>query len=292
MSNTSSGTVGLFLAVAFVSAPASAQVTPATVTASVGTAQTVTRMATRDSATDSSTITIEAGTRVGAQVLRAISTRALHAGDTVYLRTMTPAVQNGRIALPAGTYVLGIVETARRNGWLRPRFELRLRGSTLTLANGYVAGGPPLAAAPAVDDNGVRRDDGAIKSVLLLGSAVAGMVMSTPVVSAIGAGMFVGILVHPTALTMDVGAPIELVFEHPVMLDAHRVADAARGASDVRLAVAHRECFVPGSPSTPDITIPGDPGTPVMDGMPGTPPTPPTIISGTPGTPDSWMRCP
>lgn len=291
MSNTSSRIPGLFLAVAFVSAPASAQVTRATVTASVGTAQTVTRMATRDSAADSSTITIEAGTRVGAQVLRAISTRAIHAGDTVYLRTMTPAVQNGRIALPAGTYVLGIVETARRDGWLRPRFELRLGGSTLTLANGYVAAGPPLAAVPAVDDNGVRRDDGAIKSVLLA-SAVAGMVMSTPVVSAIGAGMFVGILVHPTTLAMDVGAPIELVFEHPVMLDAHRVADAARGASDVRLAVAHRECFVPASPSTPDITIPGDPGTPVMDGMPGTPPTPPTIIPGTPGTPDSWMRCP
>jgi hypothetical protein len=291
MSITSSGIAGLFLAAALASPPASAQVTPATVTAPVGTARTVTRAATRDSATDSSTITIEAGTRVGAQVLRAISTRSLHAGDTVYLRTMTPAVQNGHIALPAGTYVLGIVETARRDGWLRPRFELRLRGSTLTLANGYVTGGPPLAAAPAVDDNGVRRDDGAIKSVLLA-SAVAGMVMSMPVVSAVGAGMFVGILLHPTTLAMDVGAPIELVFEHAVVLDARRVADAARGASDVRLAVAHHECFVPGSRSTPDITIPGDPGTPVMGDMPGTPPTPATIIPGTAGTPDSWMRCP
>lgn len=119
MSNTSSGIACLFLAAALVSPPASAQITPATVTAPVGIAQTVTRRATWDSATDSSTITIEAGTRVGAQVLRDISTRAIHAGDTVYLRTMTPAVQNGRIALPAGRNVLGIVETARRDGWLR-----------------------------------------------------------------------------------------------------------------------------------------------------------------------------
>lgn len=65
-----------------------------------------------------------------------------------------------------------------------------------------MAGGAPLAAAPAVDDNGVRRDDGSIKSVLLA-SAVAGMIVSAPVVSAIGAGMFVVILVHPTTLAMD-----------------------------------------------------------------------------------------
>jgi hypothetical protein len=254
-------------------------------------AQTATTTPTRGPG-DSTSIVLAADTHIPAVTMRAIATRSLRPSDTVYLQTTISVMADSRVAIPAGTYVVATVSSAARRGWLQPKFELVLSASTFTFANGYVAAGPSLASESSVGDNGVRRDDPNVTPALIA-SMVAGDLLAGPVAPVIGAGLFVAVWVHPNQLAMEAGAPVELVLDRPLTLDARRVADAARVGRSVRLTVARRgrDCFDAGSPGTPDIIIPGDPGTPGIGDIPGTPPTPPTSIPGAPGTPAGWKSC-
>jgi hypothetical protein len=259
---------------------------------SLAAAQTATPAPTPPALLDSTPIVLTAGTRVPVVAVRRIATRSIHTGDTVYLQTTTPVSLDGRVAIPAGTSILATVSSAARRGWLHPELALELRASTFTFANGYTAAGPSLTSESAVGESGVRRDDSnAIP--LVVGSAVVGGIVAGPVVPVIGAGLYLALLMHPNQVAMDAGAPVELVLDRPLTLDALRVADAARAAANIHTIYASngRDCFDPGTPATPDVTIPGNPGTPAMGDIPGTPPTPPVTIPGTPGTPPSSSRC-
>jgi hypothetical protein len=56
----------------------------------------------------------------------------------VYLETASPVVVDGRIVVPAGSYVQGVVSHAQRSGRVRGRAELGIRLETLTLRDGQV----------------------------------------------------------------------------------------------------------------------------------------------------------
>ena len=65
-----------------------------------------------------------------------ISTRTAQEGDFVYLRTASPVAVEGQIAVPAGSYVQGVVTQSKRSGRVKGRAELAIRLETLTLASG------------------------------------------------------------------------------------------------------------------------------------------------------------
>lgn len=50
-------------------------------------------------------------------------------------------------------------------------------------------------------------------------------------------------------------------------------------------------CYAPGTPGSPDITIPGFPAMPPIGDSPGTPATPDILVPGVPATPGYWYRC-
>ena len=50
-------------------------------------------------------------------------------------------------------------------------------------------------------------------------------------------------------------------------------------------------CYLPGTPGTADVIVPGTPATPAMGDVPGTPGIPSMVIPGTPPTPDLWYVC-
>jgi len=118
-----------------------------------------------------------------------------------------------------------------------------------------------------------------------------------------GLGLAAGLLIAGSShhFFLDVGAPVEMILQHPLTLERDQVADAIRDAeqnpapvqpiatrplppapSDTNSGI----CWTPGSPGTPDIDIPG---TPAIGGSPG---TPPTHIPGIPGTPPTPHPCP
>src|SRR5262244_1261511 len=55
------------------------------------------------------TFAVEPGTHIPLSMVNSISTKTATAGERVYLETTFPVVVNGKIVIPAGSYVMGTV---------------------------------------------------------------------------------------------------------------------------------------------------------------------------------------
>jgi hypothetical protein len=81
---------------------------------------------------------IPQGSHALLRLVNSISTRTAHEGDYVYMRTASPIVANGAIAVPVDSYVQGVVARVKRSGRVSGSAELAIRVETLTLPNGKV----------------------------------------------------------------------------------------------------------------------------------------------------------
>jgi len=79
---------------------------------------------------------IETGTKIPLGLLNSLNTRHSSAGDRVYLETVFPVTQNGRVVIPRGSYVTGTVTEVKRASHMKNKAELFLRFDSLTLPNG------------------------------------------------------------------------------------------------------------------------------------------------------------
>jgi type IV secretion system protein VirB10 len=85
---------------------------------------------------DSKTFQVDAGTKIPLSLINSISTKQAAEGDRVYLESAFPIVIDGRIVIPAGSYVAGTVTSVKRAGRVKGRAELFIRFDSLTLPNG------------------------------------------------------------------------------------------------------------------------------------------------------------
>jgi hypothetical protein len=74
--------------------------------------------------------------RIPLSMVNSVSTKTTGEGDRVYLETSFPIAVNGKIVIPAGSYVLGTVTSSKRPGKVKGRGEFRLRFDSLMLPNG------------------------------------------------------------------------------------------------------------------------------------------------------------
>jgi type IV secretion system protein VirB10 len=58
-------------------------------------------------------------------------------GDYVYLRTANPIVADGRVIVPNGSYVQGVVSRAKQSGRVKGRAELQMSFTSMIFPNGY-----------------------------------------------------------------------------------------------------------------------------------------------------------
>lgn len=82
---------------------------------------------------------VPTGTVLPLVLHNAISTRSAKPGDPVFLETVFPIMVDGKITIPAGSYVSGEVTEAKRAGRVKGRAEIRIRLDNLILPNGYQA---------------------------------------------------------------------------------------------------------------------------------------------------------
>ncbi len=82
---------------------------------------------------------VPSGTRLPLILHNAVTTRNAKPGDPVYLETLFPVVIDNRILIPAGSYVQGEIQEARRPGKVKGTGEIRLRLNSMILPNGYVS---------------------------------------------------------------------------------------------------------------------------------------------------------
>ena len=81
-------------------------------------------------------VAVDPGTRIPLSMINSISTKSTVEGDRVYLETVFPITNHGRIVIPAGSFVNGTVTQVKRAGRIKGRAELYVRFDSLTLPNG------------------------------------------------------------------------------------------------------------------------------------------------------------
>jgi hypothetical protein len=219
-------------------------------------------------------ITIPAGTKIELVVTRPEWAQSAKDGDTVYAQTSFPTIAGNGMAIPAGTYVEGTIESVTLPTRKFDRAEIQVLFTKIVFADGYIVGLPGGANA-----------------------------MQTPATNPAPGETLIAITIQVTPandLLLDNGAEVEMTLAAPLQLDAKQIVQSIPLSrlpqpGQLKSATLCRnipgspgtpgtpDTVIPGSPGTPDITIPGGPGMPDTI-IPGTPATPDTVIPGSPGT--------
>jgi len=169
-----------------------------------------------------------------------LSTTTARQGDFVYLQTAVPIAVSGQIAVPAGSYVQGVVTEARRSGRVKGRAQLAIRLETLTLASGKVYKFAPHLSAVEAGENGqkvvgdeskveqagnLEQDAGRIAILAGSGGAIGGLTDRSWKGAGIGAGVGSAVGLATVLLTrgkeveLRQGSTLDVVFDRPVLLE-------------------------------------------------------------------------
>ena len=271
------------------------------------------------------TVTIPAGTRLEMVLTHPLDSKTTHRGDEVYAQISAPVTLEDRVAIPAGTFVQGRVESMHRDG---SRAVITMQSASLAFPNGYVATirGP----LQFVSEEGTAWNDPttvaktgaliapfagsgiglAIGSAFHDSSSLGGMTINSPSPKALGIGSLVGLgaggavslilLARSHHFYMQEGSALYGSLPLPVTLSASQIAASNDAASQSPPPVVARRpppapipasansgiCYIPGNPGTPGSYIPG---TPAIGNSPG---TPGTYIPGIAATPPIPYPCP
>ncbi len=182
---------------------------------------------------------IPKGTHVLLRMVNSVSTRTAQEGDYVYLRTASPIADGGRIIVPVGAYVQGVVSHVQRSGRVKGRAALGIRLDTLTLPRGKVVRFSPRldSVDPNETDQQVDRKQEAVKQAPGVGNDAAQIAIFAGSGAALGGiadrgwkgagiGAGVGSGVGLATVLLSRGRPVELrrgttldvAFERPVEL--------------------------------------------------------------------------
>jgi hypothetical protein len=195
---------------------------------------------------------VPSGTRLPLILHNAVTTRNAKPGDPVYLETLFPIVIDNRILIPAGSYVQGEIQEARRPGKVKGTGEIRLRLNSMILPNGYAVdfNAIPTNAGTggneATDSEGKihgdtdKADDvGTILKSTGIGAGVGGIATQSAKGAGIGAGAGAAVglaavlLTRGPELELPRGTTVDVVLDRTVYLDASRVnfTDPGRASS-------------------------------------------------------------
>jgi len=183
---------------------------------------------------------IPQGTHVLLRMENSVNTRTAKEGDFVYLRTAFPIASAGDIAVPAGSYVQGVVSMSKQSGRVKGRAQLAIRLETLTLASGKVYKfSPHLSSVDSGEtgqkvegvENAVEQAPGhgqdAERIAILAGSgaAIGGLAERSWKGAGIGSGVGSAVGLATVLLTrgkeveLRQGSTLDVVFDRPVELE-------------------------------------------------------------------------
>lgn len=191
---------------------------------------------------------VPAGTKIPVQLRQAVSTKNAQTGDPIYAQTTFPIVVDGVIMIPAGTYVKGVVDTAKRAGRIKGSAELQFHLTDLIYPNGY-----SLSLAAAIDqvpgntdsrmkEPGIVKHDsekGAdlkrIGEAAATGGQIGGMAGATSGsirglgiggISGIAAGSLIALLARGSDVRFEIGSGVEVSLNHAIAIEAEKVVRA------------------------------------------------------------------
>lgn len=212
-------------------------------------------------ATASAKIELPIGTHIPLVLHNAVSTRSSKPGDPVYFETLFPVMNDGRVVIPAGSYVSGEVTESKRPGRVKGRGELMVKLTELILTNGYMVN---LNASPGagagtggnetmnnegkvIGDSNKGGDVGTVAKTTAAGAGIGGLATRTPAGVGIGAGVGAAAGLMAVLLTrgpeaeMPRGTTVEAVLDRPIFLDADKVQFTSPGQASTLAGPPNRE---------------------------------------------------
>ena len=193
-------------------------------------------------ASGANTITVPAGTKIPIVLKHALSTRNARENDNVYAETNFPIVVNGKVAIPPGTYVQGVVNRVRRPGRVSGKGELLIHFNSLIFPNGYTLLLPgAIDNVPGAEASKMKGSEGTVQGPgsggkdagTIIGSAGTGAAIGA-IASQSGSGAGIGagaggavglarvLLTRGPDLRLAKGTTIEMVLERAITIDRGR----------------------------------------------------------------------
>jgi type IV secretion system protein VirB10 len=193
---------------------------------------------TKTSASTPDLTTIPAGTKIPVALKHAISTKSAREGDPVYAQTTFPLAIDGKIIVPAGTYVQGRIVNVKRPGRVKGRAELMMHFTSLIFPSGYTVSLPgALDQIPGQETSKMKGSEGTVQQEGSKGKDAKTVATTTWPGAAIGAaagggkGALIGagagsaaglaavLLTRGPDLRIEQGTAVDMVFQREVALD-------------------------------------------------------------------------
>jgi type IV secretion system protein VirB10 len=188
-------------------------------------------------------LTVPAGTKVLLVLKNSVSSKNAKKGDGVYLESTFPVTQDGRVIIPAGTYVQGVIDEVRRPGRVKGRGQILMHFTTLVYPNGYTVQLPSSAveSADSTDAQTVADKEGTVRAEGTKGrdaatiatatgtgvgiGAAAGGLKGAGIGSGIGGavGLATVLLTRGEEVRLYQGTTVEMVLNRQLRIDARKV---------------------------------------------------------------------
>jgi len=207
-----------------------------------------------------STVEVPIGTSLPLVLHNGISTHSAKVGDPVYFETLFPIMIDGRVAIPAGSYVSGEVTESKRPGRVKGRGELMIKLNTLILTNGYMVS---LNAVPrsagtggretvdnegkVIGDSDKAGDVGTVAKTTAAGAGIGGLATQGAKGVGIGAGVGAAAGLMAVLLTrgpdaeLPRGTTVDVTLNRPILLDAEKDQFTGPGQASTLAGPQNRE---------------------------------------------------
>jgi hypothetical protein len=205
-------------------------------------------------------VEVPSGTSIPLVLHNGISTHSAKVGDPVYFETLFPIMIDGRVAIPAGSYVSGEVTESRRPGRVKGRGELMIKLNTLILTNGYMVN---LNAVPrdagtggretvdnegkVIGDSDKASDVGTVAKTTAAGAGIGGIATQSAKGVGIGAGVGAAAGLMAVLLTrgpdaeLPRGTTVDVTLNRPILLDADKDQFTGPGQASTLAGPPNRE---------------------------------------------------
>jgi type IV secretion system protein VirB10 len=196
---------------------------------------------------------VPAGTKIPIQLRQPVSTKNAQPGDSIYAQTSFPVVIDGEMAIPAGTWVQGVVDSVKRAGRIKGVAELQFHLTSLIFPNGYslniaaaISQVPGAESSTMKEPGTVKQDSEKGKDLerigtgasqggqigALTGAATRGSMRGLGIggLGGIAAGTLIGVLARGTDVRFETGTSVEIALSHAMAIEPAKVArNAALG---------------------------------------------------------------
>src|SRR3984885_4153325 len=204
-------------------------------------------------------VEVPGGTHIPLVIHNGISTRSARPGDPVYFETLFPVMIDGKVVIPAGSYMSGEVTESKRAGRVKGRASLGIKLTTMILPNAYMVNlnamptGAGTGGGETVNDEGQVRGDsdkGSDAGTIIKSTAagagiggIAGGARGAGIGAGIGAAAGLGavLLSRGPDAELPRGSTVEAVIDRSIFLEADKVQFTSPGEASSLPGPPNRE---------------------------------------------------